>query len=191
MPFQSFTTSIVTIKCLFHKDELSDLSLDSGVNLYFTPSPPTCRSTNKDDIVIPSVNAGKCASALGKNAGTRSNGSDAASSCEDESSDDEVVNIVDVSNSSDKLDDEFSDDDNNLNNCFVSYQFDDYPDSVFLVSEDKLENTRKNRLRRSSVLNPEEVYMLRSYAPASDGLEDQVDLGNGAVKRSRSIKSRF
>ena len=159
-----------------NKDDLSDLSLDSGVNLYFSPSasptsPPENNNTISKDDFVPKM-VGKLAA---------SNGSDAASSCEEDLSevDDELTN------SSEELD--FSNlDDENLNNCFVSYQFDDYPDSVFLVSEDQLDLGR-SRLRRSSVLNPDEVYVLKQF----NKTEDICDKEGNNVKRSKSIKSRI
>ncbi len=160
-----------------NKDDLSDLSLDSGVNLYFSPSssptspPENNNNTLSKDDFVPKM-AGKLAA---------SNGSDAASSCEEDYSevDDELTNSredLDFSN----LDDE------NLNNCFISYQFDDYPDSVFLVSEDQVDLGR-SRLRRSSVLNPDEVYVLKQF----NTTEDVCDKQGNNVKRSKSIKSRF
>jgi hypothetical protein len=145
------------------KDDLSDLSLDSGVNLYFAPSPPIDTKTKN----------------VQKMAGKGASGSDAASSCEEDYIDD-----VDEDLTSDKLDDFSDEDESGLNNCFVSYQFDDYPDSVFLVSEDKLE-LGKSRLRRSSVLNPDEVYMLKQYKDTNEEKSEKP------VKRSKSIKSRF
>jgi len=116
-------------------------------------------------------------------AGKRNSGSDAASSCEEDDIDD-----VDGDLTNDDILDDFSDEEESgLNNCFVSYQFDDYPDSVYLVSEEKLE-LGKSRLRRSSVLNPDEVYMLKQY---EDTNEENSEKSGTNVKRSKSIKSRF
>ena len=78
---------------------------------------------------------------------------------------------------------DFSDQDD-FNDHFVSYRFEDYPESVFCDFEPEDEPTivvEGNR-RRSSVLNPSEIYVEKAC---------DCEHKDAVIRRSNSIKSRL
>ena len=75
---------------------------------------------------------------------------------------------------------DFSDQDD-FNDHFVSYKFEDYPESVFCDFEDEPPQTETTR-RRSSVRNPSEIYIEKAC---------DCDYKDSVVRRSNSIKSRL
>jgi len=166
-------------------DQLSDVSLDSGVHLTLDQqliSPPDRSFLDRQLLSSPNSRfldhqqqkRLSCPDSSSLHDRLSPAGEDKLR-CETEE-DEEEDELSDDNNEDDCDSSEFSDYDDYAEH-FVSFEFDDYPDSVYCDIEDEDPEPASYTPRRSSVLNPAELYLDKN--------------SQNLIKRSQSIKSRL
>ena len=98
---------------------------------------------------------------------------------------------------SESEDEQHSDISDELDNNFVSFRFDDYPDTVYHseldteIDENLTKEMRERPRRKSSIVNPAELYCSPDKSAADAGQSGGGSLIHYGLRRSQSIKSRL
>ena len=194
-------SKLVSTDQLLSNDQWSDdVSLDSGVNLSSDLSLSPVLFSSLSPVLYSSLSP-VLDSSLSPDMSSSLSPDMSSSLSPDMSSSQSPILSTSVLQDEDVLseseDEQNSDISDELDNNFVSFRFDDYPDTVYHseldsdIGENLTKEMRERPRRKSSIVNPAELYCSPDKSAANVGQSGSGSLIHYGLRRSQSIKSRL